>query len=405
MGRLVFNLAAAAQGASANFVGGADPFMYTSYNKQEPYYEEETVYSPINSTTVAAGGRADFDLERRNVFMRGACEYRFTVSAVTNIGVSQFRFNDYQALDMIDRVEFTYNNKRVWQETPERWLFKLLTRFNFTQRTPITEGVGGGLTVLERQALATVSQSFVVPIWVPWRKFKKQLALVGIPNKIRVTVYLKPFAACGFSATVPFPHTWTYSNVSLRTEGNDVDELKKAKYWDMTKKGITIKMIDFETHAREVIPAATSQFRLKIRNIKNDTFNIYFYLRSVANIDDATQRDPFNFLAPLSWQLMDGNQPMTDLITYTDFVRTQWNEMYPDAPSNTGYCCIPFCPRAFVRLSEDDCYGSRAMVHYNNPELVINFAAPTGAPIYLDVIGEIHQQIINKLGDVRPFLS
>ncbi len=405
MGRLVFNLAAAAQGASANFVGGLDHFQYMAYSKAEPYYEEETVYSPINNTQVVAGGKIDFDLERRNTFMRGATEFRITVSSVTNNGGLVFRFSDFTALELIDRIEWVYNNKKIWQENPERMLFKLRTRFNASQRTPITQGLGGGLTDLERRALATTTQSFIVPIWTPWRKFKKQLPMVGIPNKIRVSFFMKPFTQVGLTSVVPHVHTWTYSNVTLRTEGNDVDEKKKNFHWNASKDGLVIKTVDFEEHRREIIPSGTSTFRLKIRNVKNDCFNLYFVLRLVAALDDPTVRDPWGYLTAASWQIVDGNQPMTDLITYQDFVRTQWSEMYPDAESDLGYHCIPFCPRAFVRLSDDDCYGSRAFVHYNNPELVINFASPTAANIYLDLVGEIHNQLIFKLGDIRPLLN
>jgi hypothetical protein len=405
MARLVFNLAAAAQGASANFVGGMDHFQYMSYSKSEPYYEEETIYTPLNNTQVVAGGKIDFDLERRNTFMRGATELRFNVSPVTNNGGLVFRFDDFAGLTIIDRIEWVYNNKRIWQETPERMKFKLATRFNASQRTPIINGLGGNLTDLERRALATVNQNFVIPVWTPWRKFKKQLPMIGVPNKIRMSVFMKPFAQVGFSSVAPFNHTWTYSGVTLRTEGNDVDEKKKNYHWDSSKSGLVIKTVDFEEHRREIIPTGTSQFRLKIRNIKNDCFNMYFTLRNVAEVDDATQRNVWNYLNCLSFQVVDGNQPMTDVMTTRDFVLTQWNEIYPDAESDQGYHVIPWCPRAFVRLSDDDCYGSRAFVHYNNPELVINFAAPTAQPIYCDLVGEIHNQLIFKLGDIRPLVN
>lgn len=402
MPRNVYNLPAAAQGASANFVGGHDHFQYEGWNKFEPYFEEEAVYSPINNTTVVTGGTASFDLERRHPFLRGDTEFTFTASAIA--GNAGARFNDWTGFDLIDRIEFVYNNKRFWQETGERMRWKTATRFNAESRTAIALAVGGNLTDVERTALALAPQTFTVPIWVPWRKLKKQLPMIGIPNKIRVNVFMKAANLACFAPIAPFNQTWTYSNVTLRVEGNDIDETKKAKYWNASKQGITIKTVEFESHVRELVPAGTTTFRLKIRNIKNDAYLMYFTLRQRVALDDAQQRDPWDFFLCQDYRLEDSNQPMFDTVNTARFFKTQWHQLFPDAENNTGYHVIWFCPKALVRASEDDCYGSRAMVHYNNPELVITFAAPTASDLYLDLVGEVHNSIISKAGDVRQYL-
>ncbi len=69
-----------------------------------------------------------------------------------------------------------------------------------------------------------------------------------------------------------------------------------------------------------------------------------------------------------------------------------------------NYCMLNLCEPELVMGSDDDCFGSRAISKYNNPELVITWTAATD-PLYLDVYALVHNVFVQHMGDARRFLQ
>ena len=120
--------------------------------------------------------------------------------------------------------------------------------------------------------------------------------------------------------------------------------------------------------------------------------------------------NPFNFqdLLQLTFWLEDNGMQITDFFVLDDYSKYLENaRAYPGMePGNWPIMMLNLCPPDLVLASEDDCFGSRCISKYNNPEFVCSWVntVPNNA-MYLDIWALTHQIIIQHKGDFRKFLQ
>jgi hypothetical protein len=94
-----------------------------------------------------------------------------------------------------------------------------------------------------------------------------------------------------------------------------------------------------------------------------------------------------------------------DEIFTDDHENMRVQEMFPFALFPSPFHIINYCPREFVEASDFNCYGSRALVHYNKPQLVVKFATITPEEYRLDFYSKFHQVLRVQGGGIRTILA
>ena len=180
-----------------------------------------------------------------------------------------------------------------------------------------------------------------------------------------------------------------------------------------------IKTVTSEYHLREALAqqsSTASRSTIRLRNIKNSVIALHHIIRLVSNVDTTATLDLWNFLAADRFWLNDNGSQITNKIEWNEAAFNQWGiyadnvKMYPKMQPGYNIGSMAFCERELVESSDDDCFGSRTIGKYNNPEDIVEFdqastaaAAVTGAA-YLDIWADVHNLLIYQAGDLRKYL-
>ena len=137
---------------------------------------------------------------------------------------------------------------------------------------------------------------------------------------------------------------------------------------------------------------------------------LYKYMQATicnqVDVDGSTSGtlNPFNFqdLPQLTFLLEDNGTQITDFFVLDNYSKYLENaRAYPGMePGNWPVMMLNLCPPDLVLASEDDCFGSRCISKYNNPEFVCSWVNTTAnAAMYLDIWALTHQILIQHKGD------
>jgi hypothetical protein len=168
-------------------------------------------------------------------------------------------------------------------------------------------------------------------------------------------------------------------------------------------EGIFIKIDTKEYMFDQDIPSSTTDIAIKTPNIKNDCYVMHFALRLASELVAGDTLDLYDYQDCKQFYFQDGNQitPVTEWIdtTTNNFGMYQINaKAFPKGLVGFKVPSLPFCEEDVVEDSKHNCYGSRFIAGYNNPELRIIFTSATGAAIKCEIIGEIHNMLIYQRG-------
>lgn len=404
------NLTKNERGISQNFFGAGDPFAERAWVSSKNMVREQFEVSPINPT-VTRGSDTTFQISKLGDRF-GRMVLYWTRAAYTNGLVT-----DYEAPFSVDKISFRYSNKEFYVIYGED-LFHMHNR-DATQedRSNIANAEGGLLTANERLFASGVSKNLWLDLRVPWAAINKCIRIAALPNTIDVVV---SWATTARTSTVLNGGPISGGTITLPYIKCDFYHLTQAERVRIAQEvhsvPLNTKYKGLEYHRREVIPTnastGTITNRLKLRNIKNDAFEIWGVIRTVTSVDnDATilLLNPTAFLAPpaFTYWIEDNGTRITVQYTYDTF--NKYNEQPKGHENQLGtdnYFSINLAnDPVFLKMCGDDCYGSRAIVKYNNPELVMSFTGPTTSDYYLDCFGSMHNVIVQHKGDVRKFLT
>lgn len=402
------NLATIGRGPDVNFVGEYDITKERPYHKAKPLIREQFDISPV-SGSITAGQEIYFELDKRADRL-GKMELIIQRGAATGVGV--FAFNDWEGYSWIDTISGQYSNKVFWNVTGDELFMQTDMNDKVQRRASKAIMQNGDLTLAQRVVTTANSATVVVDLQSLSDNLKRQFAMVGLPNKIRIILKLKTLDRVGNNIST-VPNLQTY----LRCQYWHLRQPDRKALWQQasgTKSGIITKYARNEYHRFEVVPAMTGLFRLKLRNTKNAAYLVWAMTRLQSHFTTPNVDLFDNLIEPLWFELQDNGSAVTERIFvknapgvpgYGKYVNNQ--EMFPEAAKlGRPYPTVAFCPHELVQASDTDCMGSRTLSRYNNLEFVAMFDPvdlPTAA--YIDVYARIHDLMITKNGDLMRFLQ
>jgi hypothetical protein len=407
------NLSKNERGISQNWFGNNDPMRESDWTRSVNTVREvfditssSTNYSRGTTTTINIDKRGD-RLGRTRLF--------FTRAAYTT-GIPV----DWEGPTSIQLINFKYQNKIFHTIYGEELVDRIkLGDLTELEKSNLAVLMGGMLSPSERLTNAGQAVSFDIDLLVPWRKLDNMLRIVALPNNIVVEITWQPLAQVvnnnGGTAS-----GGAISNVWLRCDFHHLKNDKRMQLFsEIHSAPLSIKYLSREFHRREPLAANVSTntitWSLKLRNIKNDVVMLYAYARPITAVDNSsgTTLDPYTHTSftNLQYWLQDNGVPITNYFIQQPY--QEYEEKYYalgdgfSHGSGQNYMVIPLTidPR-LVKKSERDCYGSRCISKYNNPEFWFSFTG-SGSLVdsYVDVWADIHNCIIQYKGDIRRFLA
>lgn len=420
--------------------GTAGPLLYDTvssifgqeggWRTVKDYHVERLDVTPIN--TPAFGGIANFNMPKISDYV-GRIQLLFTISfdvaggAALPVKQGVVGGAGYAA---IREVTLTYTSGNIQRITGDDLFLHDYLRTTSNDRnhldnlTDLSNGVtssaGTPLSVgLEGTgAIVGFEVSYVMnlPVWWSWSP-KTYIPYLTLANDIKIDVefqqtskFLYSFGNGGASAN-------TVSNVQLkdvkfRYESILVPQSQRAVLHDMvnsSQDGLLYKILDHERHAKEIIPAGSTKYILKLANLRSPTITIVFYCRLKAEVDEAAGDGSPGAQGPVyhNYQCVDkfhlrGNNgvifPEVDSNYALHHINaTHWHN---DLQGKAIYS-IPFTVTPMDYLNST---GGLDMGNLNNPSLVLEWAAPTAADMYLDVNAFTHNFVQIKGGDMIKLL-
>lgn len=395
---------------------------------------------PTYSTgnTLAYGQQINFELDKRGDLL-GEIELVIDRGALSTSGTAgSLAFADWEGFACIDTVRFVYANKIFHEVTGDELYLHLQRRCTLSERYCYGMlqggifGTGwgpaattGGTSTSSTIDLGTWAQSakqVVVPLFVPWKELGVHIPMVVLPNKIKVEVVLKTLAKCVGTPPTSGTVSCTINNAYLRCQYLHVPRPKQQELFKQINQsnGVDLKTLTTEGHFDVAYTGSSTQLVIPLKNVKNAITHIEILTRTANNAGFGTANScsPFTFTLDSSayvksFYIRDNGTAITK--TYTretsgSGVANQYNKWRtalcnPIGNPELGALQIRFAPEDKIDASYKDCFGSRLLQMYNNPELVLNFsAAPSSNTWYIDVHAFFHNYLTYEGAEVRKFI-
>jgi len=429
------------------WVNPKDYFDYSGWeNHINTVYEEFDI--PADQATNSRGNYSTFKVDRRGDQLT-CVDLLFKRTALSLTANSAFE--DWEAYTSIDRVEVSYNGKLLWKKDMFKRLLDILDKPR-EERAALARLANGDLSFNERRFTSaedtTTSGTYLVcSLGVPWEQLNKSIVMLGLPNKIEFKVYWKTLqdACCG-SANTGTLTGGTITDPILRCGFYHLPEDLRQKHFNYTKTqtGIINKIMTEEYVSED--KTITGAYPMRLVNIRNSVYAIKTIVRGVSNVTSGIYRDLLHFL-PHDIKLKDNGSDVTNNFkfhfTEADFPITHSTHAYhkfkiasqitPSIMPSLSHAIsiLLFCPPKLYAHCENHCVGSRNISGYNNPEIEFSWNGLTAATtdyfgvvtskgvwdnsgtltvatesqFRLEAYGEIHNIMVQKMGDLKIWLS
>lgn len=413
------NLSKNDRGISQNFFGTNDPMSEKDWIRSVNSVREQFDITP-QVAAYTRGGYTTFKIDKKGDRL-GRIVCYFNQASVTD-GYS----DDWVGYQAVDHVTFLYGNKTYWEYTGEELLNKvrLGDTVSSEYRKDLAVMAGGMSTVTQRQAWAANSQNLAIDLLAWWDKFDDMVRMVALPQEIEVHVHWKTLNTQMVMTNGGPTSGGAISGAFLRCDYHHLPQAKRQTIFnEVLSSPLSTKVSYLESHKRESVPqnASTNTITVKIplKNIKNDHYVIFACMRAVTAVDNpaGTTLDTVTHYNPpgLMYWLEDSGQQITNVYTQDQLTQlgggTEYMDKkmsFPDMLQADGqnWMVIPLAmdPR-FIKHSERNCYGSRCIMKYNNPNFCLSFTGPASTNYYLDIYGKYHNVIIQYKGEIRKFLQ
>ena len=380
------------------------------WNHPDIWIQEEQEWTALTSSVQGFDKEIKFEITP-DFDKLGPIRLEYQRSAVSQDATDKFRFHDWEPIAFIKKIEFKTNNKVFYTLYKHELFFNLVMRTPKGERNRLAEIYNGYTSEPERLTIANTATTYQVKLCVPWQKLTKHIPQRALPNKVEVSVFTEKFVDCGYTTTNSGSYTnssATISNMKLVGEGLHKRNEEKVKLQEIGLSGLDWKVWDWEFQEDASIAATSTTKTIDLDQIKNDSFMQYFTIRPATKVPSGAQSNvtnPWHFVKCSQYYIKDGTKNLFDTITTDEQEQLKMHEMFPFAPYPSPFHIINYCPRQFVEASDYDCYGSRAMVHYNKPQLVIDFAAATPEAYRVDFYSKYHNVMRMQGGGARVILS
>ncbi len=416
-----------------------NPFSYEPYLGATNHISEIFDINPV-SVGYTWGGEVDFELDKRGDLL-GKIELMINRGPIVN-GSSSAYINDWEVYSMIDRVNFKYNNRLFWTVTGDELYIQLQQRKRLVERESegylqngvSGTGIGPNNTGANSISLSSISSQGTViagDLQVPWADRHKHIPMVAMPNKIRVEVFLKaqqffindqnnPNAS---NDSVALNQIWLRCYYVQLPQHLRSEVFTLVNYSEVTttgqtaieQRGVAVKILSTESQLKNIYTGSLNYMNINLRNIKNSVVYFAVLMRDQNDLITPWAVNLWNFQPISRMYLVDNGNRITDY--YDWFVSStsnvnQYNHFTTNAlafPDGNLWMNVPILPLVepeFILPSESNCFGSRFIAEYNNPQLYFETTNAPGNTVYqVDIIAYIHNLLIYQNGDIRIWLQ
>jgi len=424
-------------------------FAPRKWNTQVNNVEENINFTTTTPTYGYNGTEMVIELDKRATYLgRMELIWQRGVLTVSTPG-TYARFNDWECYSSIDRIEFDYMNKIVHTVRGEQLYWEMIRTRDPLYVSDMAYLGRGFLSESARNNLATGPEAANPGIWVvadllvPWEQVRKMIPIVTLPNRIRIRIYFNNLNNCCVTdGSGTF--ACTINNLYLRCQAQHVGGTIQTQLNNqMMSIGESMLCKSYQTQLREVVTltstvAAAQTISIKLRNITNYTWELFFIMRPVNAVTQSGASNTLDLwgsnIIPGQWWLSEGDttNQITNVyqgsgtiaapgldVNKLSFVTE--NRLAHPLNTHMAIPAIYFTQNTYYNKttepSENDCYGGRQLIKYNNLQLNLYFPAGSNAftvngqqgadgagQYYVDIYGLFHNTLMYIKGDWRKFL-
>ena len=276
------NLGKNERGISQNFFGNVDPMMERNWTSAKNTIREQFDISPQTNAAIARGGVTTIQIDKHGDRLGKMVLFVDRAAIVGGVPVN------FEGYFTIDKIQFKYSNK-IFHKLYGEELYDRLRLWKgqaeVSSKAPLINGL---LSPSEKKFSALQAQTLMVDLKVPWKKANKMLRMVALPNYITVKITWQLQTKVFVNSVANTNATGgALTNLFIRCDYYHLKNVdRQALFAQVHAKPLNTKFVSKEYHRQESYPinasTGTITYTLKLRNIKNDSAQIYAYIRLMA---------------------------------------------------------------------------------------------------------------------------
>ena len=367
--------------------------QHTEANKMK----HETVFIPSN-TIPAWGSYITADIKEKNVLIHGVT-IRINASEITGLTSGTARYTP--ALFWISRLEITINNV-VIDTVYGNQQFLLNQFFNEDlKREYINNGMGDYRSVAERQALASTSNDYYIPLWDFFRQ--THMPFISAKDDVQLRIYFDTaannmVATTGAVGTMSSTLNSCQLLVSLsRLGAPTVAGIRQ----ELTRKPLDYQFTELRIGTYTVAAGATNT-SIILSSLVGPVSFLYFVVRPSGAVGDNyfkyTEIKDFAILDSGSTNIV-GGQAIPSSLALTLYNRDWLSSSFTaETPSNFVYIY------SFGASPSQTMWTGKMYQHHNfigSEQLQINFKSALTSSVQVDIYAQVNAYIQSSASTVK----
>jgi hypothetical protein len=382
----------------------SDNSMFTpqTWTRTRGYHQEWRDFTPSN--VISDGGTINWKVNKAGDLL-DTMEIILQYTVVAG-GATVLRPPPEGGHGMLQQLQINYNTNNIKQHDGDYLNARFELETNEWDRDGKSELLLIDKTIAERDAIAaTGTVVFVIKAGAHWEDYThKHLNMSALPHNLNVDATLRQAIQVWQWNNTGVP-VITLASAFLRCWFTHVERVERAGLVKMTLKegGVLQKIIDNEEVRNVTIASGVTTTRIPLSNIKNPATHLIFTIRPTAGLvttfSPTKQRN--NFQTCSSFTLQENGRDLLPTITHR-YGLFHLNTKYFNGRKGVPIYMLPLCAVPSDKLHG---LGDLNFSQMNNPELVINWAAPdfgAGVPAEsrVDVYAEVHNLLHMEKGDL-----
>lgn len=335
----------------------------------------------------APGGTLIFKPDKTQL-LKGPMDLVIERSPITGNGGATFaRGVNYEAYAHIDTITFRHGSNTFYEITGDELYLDFARLVKWDIKEMENELVGGNKSIAERNVLAANPKRWYINLAhsIPFMKNpSRYLPIPAIAHEIEILIKFKKAEFVTQTDGTAAP-TYTINRCFLRSMDVHLMPDEKEKIMKQALSGIDFRVTDWETQRDFLDPAVgKTRYEIQVTNFKHSSNEMIFILRRAADlagvVPNPTQSNT-NFQDLAKYQMTAGTVQVWDE-TESEYARFRLNPLYHSAQGGELIFIVYF---GLDVESDHNVAGHKTFASFNNCKLIIDFAAPLGQQLVLDM--------------------
>lgn len=357
------------------------------------------------TTNVAFGQKVSLELDKTGTLAEDV-KVDITIGAIVGAGVGTFaRVCDYGGLALVPGVVVSYQQNTIQQYDSQCLFIENARDHDITHRQVFDAGLGGRLTVAQRNTRATAAQTFrtyLKPYW--YMLYGHCPILTALANKLKLTLTLaapQDFIQTDFTngATTTLQSVQFQSDV-INTVGVDREDFSKATF---VSRGLSYLFQDVFSTGYFKVPAGSTKFTNDLKGLVLPFTAIYAGFQKDSDVSVPYSKKPFE-LNPQDLNLItksifrDGAntifEELDGMVDYAD----RWQKFHSAA--QWRFPLISYSPSEIADLKNVN-LGSFDAANINNFQHYMEFNAPLPVDYQIFYVFIQHNWVNHQGGELQ----